>query len=336
MPKRKYFRISVLLFLLLGVFFYIHGFYFPVNIKGPTLNKKDYTLDSVSFNDSITLKLHVFNTGINKVSYFLVGKANPWRPAPAFVIEHPKYGLIVFDTGLASNIAQIGNKALHPITRLLFDTRSLKNKDLPTQMSKADLLPKKVTKVIFSHLHFDHIGNADAFTNATYYVGQDTDLEDMTRMEGFEPNFIVQLEKEHSFKKIDFSSGKPFDSFKNVVDLLGDGSILVVRGNGHLNGSISLFVHLPQGMVFLTGDEVVNFDWLNSNDVQRISKNPKRAAEVRNRVRMLKELRPDILIFPGHDFPKIPKNRTDIVVYQPELFVNKTWHLNVIKKGANK
>jgi len=328
MHKKKYFRITVILFLLLGVFFYYHGFYFPVNIKGPTIEKKDYTLDYIPFNDSTKLKLHVFNTGINKVSYLLAGNVNPWRSVPAFVIEHPKYGLIVFDTGLSSNIALIGNKALHPITRLLFDTRSLKGEDLPDQMQRDSLPPKKVNKVIFSHLHFDHIGNADAFTNATYYVGQDTDMEDMTRMEGFEPDFIAQLQKEHPFKKIDFSSGKPFATFKKAVDLLGDGSIIAVQGNGHLDGSIGIFVRLPKGMVFLTGDEVVHFDWLKSNDVQRISKNPKRAAEVRNRIRMLEKLRPDILIFPGHDFPKIPKNRTDIIIHNPELFKNKAWLLN--------
>jgi len=328
MNKKKYFKITVILFLLLGVFFYYHGFYFPVNIKGPDIEKKDYTLGNIPFNDSIKLKLHVFNTGINKVSYLLAGAVNPWRPVPAFVIEHPKYGLIVFDTGLSSKIAKIGNKALHPITRQLFDTRSIIGKDLPNQMRNVGLLPENVTMVIFSHLHFDHIGNADAFSNAIFSLGQDTDLEDMTRMEGFEPDFIVQLEKEHPFIKIDFSKGKPFATFKKAVDLLGDGSLLAIQGNGHLNGSISLFVRLPRGMVLLTGDEVVHFDWLKSNDVQRISKNPNRAAEVRNRVRMLEKLRPDILIFPGHDLPKISQNRNDIVVHHPLLFKNKVWPIN--------
>ncbi len=325
MIKKKYSKPLLLLLILFGLFFYFHGFYFPVNIKGPTIEKKDYTLNNIPFNDSIKLKLHVFNTGINKVSYLLAGNVNPWRPVPAFVIEHPKYGLIVFDTGLSANIALIGNKALHPITRMLFDTRTTKDKDLPHQMAQDSLLPSNVTKVIFSHLHFDHIGNADAFTHATFYIGQNTDLEDMTRMEGFEPDFISRLQKEHPFKKIDFSQGKPFAVFKKAVDLLGDGSLIAVQGNGHLNGSIGVFVRLPKGMVFLTGDEAVHFDWLNSDDVQRISKNPKRAAEVRNRIRLLENLRPEILIFPGHDLPKVPKNRTDIIIHHPELFKNGAW-----------
>jgi len=282
MFKRKYIKSIVLLLTLLSLFFYYHGFYFAVNIKGPSIEKKIYLLNNKPFNDSIKLKLYVFNTGMNKVSSLLVGNINPWRPVPAFVIEHPKYGLIVFDSGLPSKIAQIGNKYLHPITRMLFDTRSLKGKD----------------------------------------------LNNMTRMNGFEPDFIAKLQKKRPFKKIDFSSGKPFATFKKSIDLLGDGSIIAVQGNGHLNGSISLFVRLPMGMVFLAGDEAISFDWLNSDDVQRISKNPKKAAEIRNRIRMLRKLRPNIIIFPGHDFPKVPKNRTDIIIYHPELFAKKAWPLN--------
>ncbi|MFQ5667608.1 MAG: hypothetical protein ACE5I7_14445, partial [Candidatus Binatia bacterium] len=41
------------------------------------------------------LRLHVFNTGENRVSAFLVGSPAPWRPVPAFVLEHPTQGLVV-------------------------------------------------------------------------------------------------------------------------------------------------------------------------------------------------------------------------------------------------
>ncbi|PCH53721.1 MAG: hypothetical protein COC22_01805 [Flavobacteriaceae bacterium] len=320
MEKKKYFRITALFFLLLGLFFFYHSFYFPVNIKGPSIKKKFYTLNNKPFNDSIKLKLHVFNTGINKVSSLLVGDVNPWRPVPAFVIEHPKYGLIVFDTGLSSKISQLGNKVLHPITRLLFDTKTNSSDDLPNQMKKARLQPNAVKYIVFSHLHFDHIGNSEAFTDAKFYIGQDSEIDKMTRMNGFEPAFINKLKQNHPFKNIDFLSAKPFATFKKAVDLFGDGSIIVVQGSGHLNGSISLFVNLPQGMVFLAGDEAVSFDWLKSNDVQRISQNPKRAASVRNRIRMLMKLKPNMIVFPGHDFPKISIKRTDIIVHNPKLF----------------
>ena len=328
MFKKYFVKLSVLFIVLLGSFFLFHGFYFAVNIKGPAIEKKFYTFNNKPFNDSIKLKLHVYNTGINKVASLLVGDKNPWRPVPTFVIEHPKYGLIVFDSGLSSKVALMGKKTLHPITRLLFNTHSLKSKDLPSQMVQDSLLPIKVERVIFSHLHFDHIGNSDAFSKATYYVGQGTDLDNMTRMEGFEPDFMAKLIHNHAFKEIDFSVAKPFATFEKAVDLLGDGGLIAIQGNGHLTGSISLFVNLPQGLIFLAGDEAVHFDWLNNDDVQKISKNPKRAAEMRNRIRMLRELRPDIIIFPGHDFPKIPLNRTDIVVNNPILFTKEAWPLN--------
>ncbi|NOY47028.1 MAG: MBL fold metallo-hydrolase, partial [Chlorobi bacterium] len=192
MFKNYFTKLAVLFAVLLGSFFLFHGFYFAVEIKGPAIEKKFYTFNNTPFNDSIKLKLHLFNTGVNKVSTLLVGDINPWRPVPAFVIEHPKFGFIVFDSGLSSKIAKTGKKGLHPITRLLFDTHSIIGKDLPHQMAQDSLLPNKVVKVIFSHLHFDHIGNSDAFSKATYYVGQGTDMDNMTRMNGFEPDFIAK------------------------------------------------------------------------------------------------------------------------------------------------
>ena len=329
MPKSfSYKKIILFIIFIIIIFFSIRGCYFPLVIKGEKVESKLYGWHNKPSNDSLNLKLHVFNTGMNKVSSILVGDVNPWRAAPAFVIEHPKFGLIVFDTGLSTDIAKHAEGALHPITGWLFKTRSLKGKDLPSQMKKAGLNPEKVTKVLFSHLHFDHTGNADAFKNASFYIGQQTDTENLSRMDGMEPKIINKIKETHTLNKIDFSSGNPFATFTRTVDLLGDGSLIVVEGNGHVSGSMGLFVRLPQGMVFLPGDEVVHFDWLYSDDVQRISKNPEQAANMRNRVRTLLKLAPNLVIIPGHDLTKVPTNRKDIILHNAELFKKDAWPIN--------
>jgi len=321
----KYSIIIVLILLVIGTVYIISGCYFPTNIKGDKVEAKLYNLKKDSLINTKNLKLHVFNTGINKVSRLLVGSVNPWRPAPAFVIEHPKEGLIVFDSGLSTEIAEKGKKALHPITSFLFDTQSKVGRDLPSQMKSVGFEPENVQKMIYSHLHFDHIGNSNAFINATFYLGDDTNLNELTKMDGFEPEFINEIKKSHPFKRINFSNGKPYATFKNTIDLFGDGTIIVIQGNGHQNGSISLFLNLSNGSVLLTGDEVVHFDWLNSNDIQQISKNKNKAANYRNRVRKLIELVPEIVIFPGHDLPEIPLKRNDIIIHHPEWFEKEAW-----------
>jgi hypothetical protein len=67
--------------------------YSPINSRGKDI---DETLTNWPQTNSnfINIKLHIFNTGMNKVSPLLVGSPAPWRPAPAFLIEHPIHGLI--------------------------------------------------------------------------------------------------------------------------------------------------------------------------------------------------------------------------------------------------
>ncbi len=310
---------SFIAILLIAIIYIVCGCYFPKNIKGEKMESILYNMKQDTLTNNENLKLYVFNTGINKVSKLLVGSPNPWRPAPAFVIKHPKFGLIIFDSGLSSETE------LNTLTSLLFSTISKIDRELPNQMKSIGLNPNEVKKVIFSHMHFDHIGKSDLFTNATIYYGEDTELKSQNRMNGFEPNFISMLQKKHSFIKIKFSSAQKYATFNEAIDLFGDGTIIAIKGNGHQLGSISILINLPNGPVLLTGDEVVHFDWLNSDDIQYLAVNKNIAANFRNQVRKLIELIPSIIIFPGHDFPKMSKKRNDIIVNNPDYFNNSSW-----------
>ncbi|RMD83385.1 MAG: MBL fold metallo-hydrolase [Candidatus Dadabacteria bacterium] len=270
------------------------------------------------------MRLHVFNTGTNRVSPLLVGTPAPWRPAPAFVIEHPNRGLVVFDCGLGAEIARLGERALNPVARFLIKTRSLPGWDLPEQMEKAGLSPDRVQVVILSHLHFDHVGGCDAFRSARFVVGRGEREHGRSRMNGFEPDHVDWI-PQGAWQVIDFDGAKPYATFDRTVDLFGDGSIVLVAGGGHTVGGLGALVHLPGGPVLLAGDLVVHFDWLRSNDVQRIAVDPERAAAVRNRVRRLLELAPEVIVFPGHDLPRIPPGRSDIIVHEPRAFRPLFW-----------
>ncbi|MFQ6677531.1 MAG: MBL fold metallo-hydrolase [Fidelibacterota bacterium] len=297
--------------------------YIPKNIRGIEIENQLVNWEKIY--TAADIKLHVFNTGMNRVSPLLVGSPAPWRPAPAFLIEHPTFGLIVFDTGLSTEAAIKGEKVLHPITRCFFKTSSLPGHELSSQLKQFDFNPEDVTMVIFSHLHFDHVGNGDDFLNADYYISDDNDLEDLPKMDGFNPELIASIEDSHSFHRIDFSSGVPFGTFEKTIDLLGDGTMILIEGNGHLTGSMGIILRLPLGPVLLPGDEAVHFDWLKGNDIQRISKNPEQAANMRNRIQKLIELVPDLVVIPGHDLSNVPDNRVDIILHHPELYTKELW-----------
>jgi len=273
------------------------------------------------------LVLHVFNTGMNRVSPLLVGSPAPWRPVPAFVLAHPTRGLVVFDCGLGPAVAERGEKTLHPLTRLLFQTRSLPGKDLPAEMRAAGLRPEAVTTVVLSHLHFDHVGGAPAFRNARFVVGAGEREAAGSRLNGFDPAKTAWV-AENAWQTVDFAKGVPFATFPRAVDLFGDGSLVLVPGGGHTPGGIGAFAGLPGGPVFLAGDLAVHFDWLASDDVQRIVSDPERAADVRNRIRALRARAPEVVIVPGHDLRGLPSGRSDLVLHDSGLFSAAPWPID--------
>jgi len=269
----------------------------------------------------------VFNTGENRVSPLLVGSPAPWRPVPAFVIEHPTQGLVVFDTGLGPEIAARGEGALHPLTRLLFRSRSRPGLGLADQMRAAGLDPSRVRTVILSHLHFDHVGDLESFPNARFVVGRGERPAARSRLRGFAPAHTDWI-RPQAWREIDFRQAPPYASFDHAVDLFGDHSIVLVRGGGHTPGGLGALLALPAGPALLAGDLVVHRDWLASDDVERIVSDPQRAADVRNRVRRLLSLAPRLLLFPGHDLRGVPSGRPDVVRHHPELYAPSAWPID--------
>ncbi|PSR53497.1 hypothetical protein AHMF7605_08145 [Adhaeribacter arboris] len=295
--------------------------YTPQPVAGPDVPA---TLSNKSWVKYPGLKLHVFNTGTNRVPDMLAGPNQPWRPVPAFVIEHPQRGLVVFDCGLGPEIAEKQEGALHPLVGLLFKSRSAVGGDLVSQMRRDGWLPQKVNTVILSHLHFDHTGAAPAFTNATFVTAKGVKFKNTSRLAGFEPTHTAWIAPTRH-QEIDFTKGKPYATFPRTVDLFGDGSIILVQGEGHSEGDMAAIVHLPQGPVLLTGDAVVHFDWLNSQDIQKIAHHPQEAAIVRNQVRALRRAEPAVVVIPGHDLSEVPEKRPDIMRHHKQLFQPETW-----------
>jgi N-acyl homoserine lactone hydrolase len=271
------------------------------------------------------LRLHVFNTGMNHVSPLLVGSPAPWRPVPAFVIEHPERGLIVFDCGLSNEVASRGGGVLHPLVRQLFQTRSRPGFDLATQMRAAGLDPGRVSLVVLSHLHFDHTGAARDFPGAQFVLDHEERAAGVGRLSGVEPGHTSWVARE-AWRELTWSDARPYATFDRAVDLTGDQSVMLIAGGGHSAGDIAALVHLPGGPALLAGDAVVHFDWLTSDDVQRIPHDPERAAAVRNMVRGLRDLAPKVTIFPGHDLPTFSE-RSDIIIHEPRLFQREEWSL---------
>ena len=259
------------------------------------------------------LKLHVFNTGMNRMSSLVAGDNPPWRPVPAFVIEHPVQGLIVFDAGLPAEVEKEGADAFSIPTRWVVESQGIAARTLDKQMEHAGLDPAKVKWVILSHMHEDHLGAVKAFPNATFIVGPGASGDALA------PDFHPK------WKAISFAGTKALPPFDGQVDFFGDGSVTLVPGGGHAPEGILALLALPNGAALLAGDAVVHRDWLVSDDVQRVPVAPERAADVRNEVRALMKDRPEVVLLAGHDLGGVPSDRADIVLHHPAWFAMAGW-----------
>jgi N-acyl homoserine lactone hydrolase len=156
-----------------------------------------------------------------------------------FVIEHPK-GTLLWDTGLGDTIAATkGGVDARPGVHITVDTT------LESQLQAIGLKPADITYVAFSHFHFDHTGNANAFASSTWILNK----AELAWASATPPPGPVSPDTFSAYKtaKTQMIDGD--------YDVFGDGTVRILRTPGHTPGHQSLFVKLKKsGVVVLSGD----------------------------------------------------------------------------------
>ena len=158
--------------------------------------------------------------------------------APCFLIRHPK-GNLLWDTGLGDKLEDkkdgVSNGGFH---------LSLK-KTLAAQLDEIGIKPADINLMSFSHLHFDHTGNANNYAGATWLLSK-AELDWATATPtpfGVDPSTFA-----------DYKTAKvlPVDGDKDVFD---DGTVRILAAPGHTPGHKVLLVKLKKvGTVILSGD----------------------------------------------------------------------------------
>lgn len=157
-----------------------------------------------------------------------------------YLIQH-KNGTLVWDTGLSDGIAQAPEQTVKsgPFALTV-------RKPFIAQLRELGYAPERVRYLGFSHMHGDHSGNGNAFTNATVLMQKeeyDAAFGPAPAKFRFNPSTYGRL-KDNQFVKLN-----------GDYDVFGDGSVVIKRTIGHTPGHQSLFVRLPKsGPVVLSGD----------------------------------------------------------------------------------
>jgi len=124
--------------------------------------------------------------------------------------------------------------------RVVIDTGNRAQRTIIDQFLSKVINFEFVDAVIFTHLHYDHIGNFDLFPNATFYASK-KEIEDFKKRP---MDTILNQDMVDKFK-VDLH---PIEKLK--ID-----GLEIINAPGHTRGSICLFYNKE---VLFTGDTIFN------------------------------------------------------------------------------
>lgn len=118
---------------------------------------------------------------------------------------------------------------------------------IPESLERIGLKPTDINKIGLSHVHFDHIGQANTFKDAKLYIGQkdfDTIFAEDVNKEMYNPDFVSAWKESENVVKI-----------TQETDVFGDGRVKIIPAEGHTPGHTTLMIDLKNaGPHILVGD----------------------------------------------------------------------------------
>lgn len=193
------------------------------------------------------IKLHVFSGGkivVNNLELFSQdttyhGQSKIFAD-PFYVIQHPK-GNLIWDAGLPENLIGLPKPFTDPSGAFTVSRKdSLKN-----QLHSIGLKIEDFKYIALSHNHFDHIGHANYFKDATWLV-QENEYD-------FFHSDTAKKEHTESYNGIkDLTNPKKLNG---DFDVFGDGTVVIKYAPGHTIGHQTLFLNIGlEKPIILIGD----------------------------------------------------------------------------------
>lgn len=267
------------------------------------------------------LRVHVFETGSMKIpgwSVWVGGSGERAMDQPAYLIEHPRFGRVMFEAGHHSGIAADPGDHLGWIHAAgLMPMEQSPGQSAKDQLNAAGIDPASVRAIIASHFHPEHVGAVEEFPEAEVVTDR-RELEHARADPDY--NYVPrEYDEVKRWRPLDFEGAPAFGTFAGSVDLFGDGSVYVVSSPGHTPGHVSMALRLASGWLFLAGDAAwteqnldsasIGLPWV-SND------GPAARASLGQLLRFRAE-NPQVVIVPGHDLAPLRRAARPEVIFHP-------------------
>ena len=268
-------------------------------------------MKAVSVISTGTVRIHPEQPyGTRKPLYWWLLTSRRWtppQPINVYVIEHAR-GLILFDTG--QDRASVTDRGYFPggFTGLMYDRLARfdigEQDTLTAQLATLGYAPADVNTAIVSHLHQDHIGGLAELTGADLLVSA-AEWAELSRpgpeLRGFLRSHI-QLPGLR-WRQITMEPAKDpgLAPFTGSLDVMGDGSLILLPTPGHTAGSMSLLVRRPnRPPLLLVGDLTYEAGILQRGQVPGVGRR-RQLAESSRKVLALATHQPGLVVLPAHD-----------------------------------
>lgn len=196
-----------------------------------------------------SLRLYVFDCGRLKIAdpsrYHLKREemATTDMSVACFLVAHPR-GRLMWDVGvIPDSQLKVGGA---PVTVEYATSVATVAKPLLPQLAAAGYAPGDITYVAFSHFHYDHVANANAFAGSTWLLDQPE--RDVMFSDPPSPRTVPAF-----FSAL--KNSKTVIIKEDEYDVFGDKSVLIKSAPGHSPGHQVLFLRLAHtGPVLISGD----------------------------------------------------------------------------------
>ncbi|MBI3297549.1 MAG: MBL fold metallo-hydrolase [Elusimicrobia bacterium] len=181
--------------------------------------------------------------------------------APVFVIRHSSAGVVLFGTGLSSSSARRPESVLDVLQQRPFTFKQKRGQDIVSQLALQGIGVSEVRWVVVSALEPEQAGFLDAFPEATVVLSErEWDWRKGRQKSPPAPLDPAAFEGRIKLKLVDLANSPSFGPFENGMDLLGDGSLMLVNLPGRTPGTLGLWVNLDGGPVLLAGSAAYVLD----------------------------------------------------------------------------
>jgi glyoxylase-like metal-dependent hydrolase (beta-lactamase superfamily II) len=199
----------------------------------------------------------------------LLDKALITVPVYAYLIDHPRHGLMMIDAGINWEQAHdhdgyYNHNAM--VSRLLTERDEYimtPGQDLRVRLARLGYDVKDVKTVFLSHVHDDHAGGLRHLPQATVVL----DRRDWN--DGVLYPYSFDLVKDNlAFPR--FDSGA-FGAFPESQDHFGDGSVILLPTPGHSPGHMCVLLRMDGGSVLFMGDTLYTLPHLAVDQVRQMT-----------------------------------------------------------------